>query len=284
MEWFGVAFPSMKESYIARVPSRIWLSFILQEESTMRKVHTPAFYVRKINASWRKPLQGIFETGDWLIEAKVQLKLKRSAFEAMIRNVLPFQERTAEMLMVVAADRRLRNPKHASLLPPSWYTLYLLTRIDDVAFDEAIASGTIHPDMQRSDAKALLPPPQSSITVVRQLSQPSDNQNGPLTVPILRSELSAPSTPTRFAAVTSTPALAPPAKMVTMEDVSLPVPKFIYHLKEIGELVAVYGHCDIDPLVEAIRNAPESDRRFIYKALEFAQQLQARCSPIRRRT
>jgi hypothetical protein len=249
MEWFGVAFPSMKESYIPRVPSRIWLSFIQQEESTMPKVYHPAFFIQKIKASWResqdswrksrasfrkslaarrKSLQSFFKTGDWLIEAKD--KLEHGAFTAMIRNDLPFKARKAQMLMAVATDKRLQNANHGSLLPPHWRTLYKLTKLDDVAFDKAIVSGTIHPEMQRRDAEALLPPPQSSIPVFRQLSQPSDSRDVPLTVRVLANTASRPPARIRVGAmVAAAPAPAPP-KMKSVEDSPLPKPTDLTYL------------------------------------------------------
>ena len=36
----------------------------------------------------------------------------------MIENDLPFKPRTAQRLMVIAADPRLADPTHVSLLPP----------------------------------------------------------------------------------------------------------------------------------------------------------------------
>jgi hypothetical protein len=35
----------------------------------------------------------------------------------------------------------LSNRKHASVLPPSWYTLYQLTKVDDAVLRENIAQG-----------------------------------------------------------------------------------------------------------------------------------------------
>ena len=43
---------------------------------------------------------------------------------------VPFGDVTAKMLMIVARDERLTNRKQANDLPPSWYTLYELTKLD----------------------------------------------------------------------------------------------------------------------------------------------------------
>jgi hypothetical protein len=36
-------------------------------------------------------------------------------------------------------------------LPPSWTTLYELTKLDDDTFDQKLHDGTINPEMQRKD-------------------------------------------------------------------------------------------------------------------------------------
>jgi hypothetical protein len=73
----------------------------------------------------------------------------------MIENELPFGKRTAQMLMAVANDPRLTTAKHASRLPPHWYTLYELRQLSDAQFEAAIANGLINPEMERDDARSL---------------------------------------------------------------------------------------------------------------------------------
>jgi hypothetical protein len=50
-------------------------------------------------------------------------------FLAMVENDLPFGDRTARRLMAIARDPRISNRTHASILPPSWMTLYELTKL-----------------------------------------------------------------------------------------------------------------------------------------------------------
>ena len=111
-------------------------------------------WARRIADAWQSSLDGIFEVGRLLAEAKAALP--HGAFERMVENDLPFAARTAQRLMAVAADERLANPTHVSLLPPSWGTLYELTKLPDDAFGEAIERGIIRPDMQRKDLAPLL--------------------------------------------------------------------------------------------------------------------------------
>lgn len=60
------------------------------------------------------------------------------------------------MLMAIAADVRLSNPKHVSLLPASWGTMYELTKLDDETFATKIKDGTIRSDMERRDVQEVL--------------------------------------------------------------------------------------------------------------------------------
>jgi hypothetical protein len=75
---------------------------------------------------------------------------------------LDFNLSTAERLMAVARDKRLRNPAHAQALPPAWYTLYELTKLTDQQFEKGIAIGAINPRLSRQEAAVLaghiLPP------------------------------------------------------------------------------------------------------------------------------
>jgi N6-adenosine-specific RNA methylase IME4 len=69
----------------------------------------------------------------------------------MIKSELTFGARMAQRLMAIAADERLANPTHVSLLPASWGTLYELTKLDDEAFAEAIEQKIIRPDVERNE-------------------------------------------------------------------------------------------------------------------------------------
>lgn len=109
----------------------------------------PEGWAGRIGAAWQKSVEAIFETGRLIAEAKAALP--HGEFGTMIANDLPFGDRTARMLMTIAADERLTNRQHVSVLPPSWGTLYELTKLDDDTLTRRIKEGTIRPDMQRRD-------------------------------------------------------------------------------------------------------------------------------------
>jgi N6-adenosine-specific RNA methylase IME4 len=107
-------------------------------------------WAKKITEVWRETVFAVIETGRLLMEAKEELE--HGEFAEMVETALPFGPRTAQRLMKIAADKRLAKPTHVSLLPPSWGTLYELTKLSDEAFKANIDNGTIRPDMERKDA------------------------------------------------------------------------------------------------------------------------------------
>jgi N6-adenosine-specific RNA methylase IME4 len=88
-----------------------------------------------------------------IIEAKAALP--HGEFEAMVARDLPFGPQTARKLMAIARDSRVTNRAHARVLPPSWTTLYELTKFDDEQFAASVADGTIRPDVERSEILAV---------------------------------------------------------------------------------------------------------------------------------
>lgn len=100
-----------------------------------------------ITADWRSSLKGIIAAGKHLAAAKAQLNHGQFG---QLETQLPFSARTAQRLIAIAADDRLTNPTHASLLPPHWATLYELTQLSDKEFEGRIADGTIKPEMERA--------------------------------------------------------------------------------------------------------------------------------------
>jgi hypothetical protein len=108
-------------------------------------------WAERITAAWRATVESIFEVGRCLIEAKASPNLTRGEFAAMIDSDLPFTARTAQRLMAIARNPWLAKATHMSLLPPSWGTLYELSRLPSEVFSAKIEAGEIWPEMQRKD-------------------------------------------------------------------------------------------------------------------------------------
>jgi DUF3102 family protein len=98
-------------------------------------------------------VDSIITVGRLIAEAKAELR--HGEFSAMIRADLPFGPRTARRLMAVAQHPVIAKGTHASVLPPSWTTLYELTRLPEETLEAKIAEGVIHAGIERKDVAAL---------------------------------------------------------------------------------------------------------------------------------
>jgi hypothetical protein len=104
-----------------------------------------------IAGSWQKQAGAIIETGRHLIEAKQELS--RDEFAPLVKLKLPFTSSTARKLMLIAENQIVCA--HVHKMPPSWGTLYELTKLSDEVLRAAIKDGRVNPKMQRKDVRAL---------------------------------------------------------------------------------------------------------------------------------
>jgi hypothetical protein len=111
-------------------------------------------YVERINATWQSAVESIIKTGKLLVEA--QDKLGYGNWVRMFDGKkLRFGLRTAERLMKIARHPVLSDPTHGSSLPPSWRSLYELTKIFPPSLEDMLADGTINPDIERGTIEHL---------------------------------------------------------------------------------------------------------------------------------
>lgn len=118
------------------------------------------YWAPRINAEWRKSVEGILNVGRQLIAAKEScehgefLRLFKG-HENAVSDPVPFNESTGRMLMAVASNNVITNREFVHDLPQSWGTLYELTKLDDEQIVAGIKAGEITPDMTRAQASAL---------------------------------------------------------------------------------------------------------------------------------
>ena len=124
---------------------------------------TRARWAAEICAVHKQTVEGYLKLGHTLIAAKKALP--HGQFQAMISSDLPFDASTAQRLMKIARDPRLRKAAPGQLLPASWRVLYEITKLDDASFEQAIVSGTIHRNMTRTDARMIHRPDRPMVTV-----------------------------------------------------------------------------------------------------------------------
>lgn len=118
------------------------------------------YWAPRINAEWRKSVEGIICVGQTLIVARDAcehgefVRLFKGSDNAVPQPV-PFGIHTADRLMAIASTPAIADCAHAHTLPQSWATLYELTKLDDEQIVAGIKSGEITPDMTRAEASAL---------------------------------------------------------------------------------------------------------------------------------
>jgi hypothetical protein len=106
-----------------------------------------------ICADWRKSIDSIIQTGRDLAAAKAELP--HGEFSQMVREDLPFVERTAESLMRVAVHPVIANPQSTSGLPVSWAVLSELSRLKEADFRDALGDGLVKPQTSLRAARAI---------------------------------------------------------------------------------------------------------------------------------
>ena len=108
-----------------------------------------ASWAGRIAARWGASVAAIIDTGKLLIDAKAALP--HGEWGAMIERDLPFKRSTAFRLMAIAKDERLQMVPTGQHLPPSWRTLYEISKLDDERFEAKLKNGEIYADMPRKD-------------------------------------------------------------------------------------------------------------------------------------
>lgn len=118
---------------------------------------------QSLQAGISSAVENWINAGLHLIDAKEGLKGQKGEWERMfagnehaVKHPIPLSICTAERLMKITKNPQITKSAHAPILPPSWYTLYELTKIPDEIFRKALSDGRIRPDMERKDVRALM--------------------------------------------------------------------------------------------------------------------------------
>jgi hypothetical protein len=117
-----------------------------------------ATFTRSYKDASKLGVESIITKGRVLIKAKERL---HGEFLDWLKNDLRLDVSKAERLMLIAGHKVLSDSAHWAELPPSWRTLYELTKLcrpqrNPQRMLGLIASGKIHPCMTRADARELL--------------------------------------------------------------------------------------------------------------------------------
>jgi N6-adenosine-specific RNA methylase IME4 len=111
------------------------------------------FWAKAIRNKWQESVECIIEVGRLLEQAKDALPYGQ--FQKMVEGGLPFGPRSARMLMAIARNPTLAERKFVSALPPSWGTLYEMSRLPEPDLERALTKGTLGPETRRRDVVQL---------------------------------------------------------------------------------------------------------------------------------
>lgn len=137
------------------------MAAVVQPMSTqLMKADLPQQWANTINGHLKTSVESIFAMGRDLIAAKKQVG--HGPWLTMfpgrpdsVAKPLGFHESTARRLMIIVAHKELTNRAHGHVLPPSWRTLYELTKVPEPILRKALTNGTIRPEMERREVLAL---------------------------------------------------------------------------------------------------------------------------------
>ena len=124
---------------------------------TVNTTDTTAKFERDIAKNWNLAKNNILTTCRLLAEAKETLS------DDQFKNMkLPWRKegqdrqtkQTTNRLVAIGKDEKLQ--KFDDLLPPSWGTLYELTKINEEDFARFVEEGKVSPSMTRADAVVLV--------------------------------------------------------------------------------------------------------------------------------
>jgi hypothetical protein len=133
------------------------MSVIRMEDHEVAKRGNWKVWTKRINDAWQKSAEAIIETGRLLVNAKEGPdSLPHGEFTNMVQLKLNFGQSTASRLMLIAKNTQLSNHAHVHTLPPSWGTLYELTKLPEPLLLEKIKDGTITPKTERKEIMELL--------------------------------------------------------------------------------------------------------------------------------
>jgi hypothetical protein len=137
----------------------------------LMKTSLPQQWANRINEHGQKAVESILAMGRDLIAAKKQLghggwQQMFAGHPQVVAKPLRFSPNTAQRLMAIAEHAILPKAANSPLLPPSWTTLYELTKIPEAILQKALSDGRISPEMKGRDVFRLRGPrPQAKPTI-----------------------------------------------------------------------------------------------------------------------
>jgi hypothetical protein len=127
-----------------------------------------AQYADRITSAWHRATASIIEVGNNLIDAKKNLT--PSDFRDLIRGLEDqrvMSRSTISKLMTVASNAVLTKPDFQSQLPPSYETLYKLSRQDQAVLEKKIIDGEVTTETQQREIAQIFGKSNPKVTQTR---------------------------------------------------------------------------------------------------------------------
>lgn len=119
----------------------------------LRSEETAEYWEARVRPHLGRAVEGIVGAGREFIEAKAAVA--HGEF-GRLAELLDMDRTTVYRFMAVAEHAVTGNVAHVQHLPPSWGTLYELTKLDPPVLKAAIESGEVSRDMERKAARQLV--------------------------------------------------------------------------------------------------------------------------------
>jgi hypothetical protein len=115
-------------------------------------------WAQVIRADLGVSVAGFVAAGKHLAQAKDELGWRRNGagFEAWCKESIRISVSIADKLMALARNPAFENSEHVPSFPPSWGTLYELSRLDAPLLEAAVTEGRVHPELERKAAIAVV--------------------------------------------------------------------------------------------------------------------------------
>lgn len=114
------------------------------------------YWVDWVGISWKMAVDYILETCEKLVKLRAQTK--HGEWGHAVEARLKLSQRSIKMLIDIGECKIFysQNQKHASDLPASWYTLYMMTKLPEPVLKQKLKAGEINADTQRKDVEAMV--------------------------------------------------------------------------------------------------------------------------------
>jgi len=126
-----------------------WPSEIRDSIKSLTPIDTWATIIR---ADLGRAVEGIIAAGQHLQQAKAEVE---HGDWLPLLKALRLDESAAQRLMKIAGNEVLANPAHWAAFPPSWRTLYELTKLPPKVLEAKIIDGVITPRIERKGVVSL---------------------------------------------------------------------------------------------------------------------------------